>query len=254
MNKIIKKTCVVENFSCRHRREFRRDIQGVRAIAVMAVIVFHACITCLPSGLVGVEVFFVISACIVTSLIIDGHSQFNWLDFYWGRLKRNVPAYVVMIASVAVVASLLFLDGDFDFYKKSVESSLFVLSNHYFSDFGSYFGPRAYELPLLHTWSLSIEMQICVLLSVFIWLTPRNWLPWWMGIICVLLLVYSQWQLGLQDSLREVYFAFYSRIQEFIIGVLVAFAGLGENGSSKVSLYTSWIGLLVLLVSFRNAV
>lgn len=250
MTKIIKKTCVVENFSCRHRREFRRDIQGVRAIAVMAVIVFHACITCLPSGLVGVEVFFVISACIVTSLIIDGHSQFNWLDFYWGRLKRNVPAYVVMIASVAVVASLLFLDGDFDFYKKSVESSLFVLSNHYFSDFGSYFGPRAYELPLLHTWSLAIEMQICVLLSVFIWLTPRNWLPWWMGIICVLLLVYSQWQLGLQDSLREVYFAFYSRIQEFIIGVLVAFAGLGENGSSKVSLYTSWIGLLVLLVSF----
>ena len=250
MSKIIKNTSLVENSSCRHRREFRRDIQGLRAIAVMAVIVFHVCNTWLPSGFVGVDVFFVISGYIVTSLIVDGHRKFNWLDFYWGRIKRIVPAYVVMIALVTVVASLLFLDSDFDFYKKSVESSLLFLSNQYFSDFGSYFGPGAYELPLLHTWSLAIEMQFYVLLPVVIWLTPRNWLSWLMGIICILLLVYSQWRLGLQDSQREVYFALYSRIPEFIIGVLVALTGLGKNWSSKVSLFASWIGLLVLLVSF----
>ncbi|WP_166405840.1 acyltransferase family protein [Pseudomonas sp. AU8050] len=238
------------NFSSAHRREFRRDIQGLRAIAVTAVIIFHACKTWLPSGFVGVDVFFVISGYIVTSLIIDGQKKFHWRDFFLSRIKRILPAYIVMVAFVTIVSSLLFLDNDFEFYKKSMEYSLVFLSNLYFSDFGNYFGPGAYELPLLHTWSLAIEMQFYILLPVLIWLVPRRWLPWVMGMICALLLTYSQWRLGLQDSQRVVYYALFSRAPEFMIGALVAVAKIGSDWSNRANSFAGWVGLISLFVCF----
>ncbi|WP_416146580.1 acyltransferase family protein, partial [Pseudomonas synxantha] len=64
---------------------FRRDVQGLRAIAVLVVMLFHACKTWLPSGFIGVDVFFVISGYIICSLIIDGKTEFSWSAFYWGR-------------------------------------------------------------------------------------------------------------------------------------------------------------------------
>jgi peptidoglycan/LPS O-acetylase OafA/YrhL len=229
-----------------HQRGFRRDIQGLRAIAVLFVMVFHANKAWLPSGFIGVDVFFTISGFIITSLIINSEKYFSWHDFYWGRIKRIVPAYVVMISVVGLVSSLLFVTTDFSFFKESMWYALIFASNQYFSSFGSYFAPGAHELPLLHTWSLAIEMQFYVFLPLLICLTPRKLLGWLIGFLCLALFVYAEWKLRLPDNQRHTYYSLLARAPEFLLGVLIAVTGLGRGWSTVYSSLAGFIGLLAL--------
>lgn len=145
--------------SLRSRKDMRLDVQGLRAVAVLAVLAYHMNSTWLPAGFVGVDVFFVISGFIITPLLTEPGQKIHLAAFYLNRIKRIVPAYAVMLALVSVVSSMLFLTADFEFFHQSLKSAAIFASNLYFADFGSYFAPRAEELPLLHTWSLAIEMQ-----------------------------------------------------------------------------------------------
>ncbi len=131
----------------------RGDIQGLRALAVIAVIVFHINKNWLPGGYIGVDVFFVISGFIISSIILRKKQNgiFSFQDFYIGRIRRIVPAYLFFIATVSLCVSVLFTSSDFEFYKKSLISALCFVSNSYFANFGDYFAPSAYELPLSHT-------------------------------------------------------------------------------------------------------
>lgn len=229
---------------------FRRDIQGLRAVAVLAVILFHASKTWLPSGFVGVDVFFVISGYIITSLIIASDESFSWREFYWGRVRRIVPAYIMMLAIVSLVASFLFLNTDFSFFIKSAQSAALFYSNQYFSDFGSYFAPSAYEMPLLHTWSLAIEMQFYIVLPLFIYLTPRKVLPWVLGFICFSFFMYAEWQIKVEDNQRRVYYSLLARVPEFLVGALIAVTGVGGGWSARFSSIASWTGLILLGACF----
>lgn len=232
------------------RTGFRRDIQGLRAIAVLAVMLFHACKTWLPSGFVGVDVFFVISGFIICSLIIDGKAAFSWSAFYWGRVKRILPAYGVMLAVVSAISALLFLPDDFSFFKKSMESAALFYSNQYFSSFGSYFAPGAYELPLLHTWSLAIEMQFYLFFPILILFSPRKYLAWLLSALCIILFAYAEWQLRVQDNQRYVYYSLNARIPEFLLGALIAVTRLGRDWSVRVSTLVGWTGLTLLFLCF----
>jgi peptidoglycan/LPS O-acetylase OafA/YrhL len=229
-----------------HQRGFRRDIQGLRAIAVLFVMVFHANKAWLPSGFIGVDVFFTISGFIIASLIINSEKSFSWHDFYWGRIKRIVPAYVVMMSVVGLISSLLFVTTDFAFFKESMWYALIFASNQYFSSFGSYFAPGAHELPLLHTWSLAIEMQFYVFLPLLICLTPRKLLGWLIGFLCLALFVYAEWKLRLPDNQRHTYYSLLARAPEFLLGVLIAVTGLGRGWSTVYSSLAGFIGLLAL--------
>lgn len=232
------------------RTAFRRDIQGLRAIAVLAVMLFHACKNWLPSGFVGVDVFFVISGFIICSLIMNQNKPFNWFEFYLGRVRRIVPAYGAMLAVVSVASALLFLTEDFSFFKKSLESAALFLSNQYFSGFGSYFAPDAHELPLLHTWSLAIEMQFYLFFPALILFTPRKYRAYILGALCFTLFSYSEWQLSVQDNQRYVYYSLVARIPEFLLGALIAVTGFGRDWSSKVSCLSGWAGLALLILCF----
>lgn len=232
-----------------HRNAFRRDVQGLRAIAVLAVMLFHACKTWLPGGFVGVDIFFVISGYIICSLIIDGKENFSWSMFYWGRVKRIVPAYSVMLAVVSIVSALLFIPDDFSFFKKSLESAALFFSNHYFANFGSYFAPGAYELPLLHTWSLAVEMQFYLFFPLFVLFIPRKYLVWLLTSLCVFLITYAEWQLSIQDNQRYVYYSSIARAPEFFLGALVAIIGAGRTWSLNASNLAGWTGLVLLALS-----
>lgn len=138
-------------------QDIRLDIQGLRALAVLAVLAFHLDKSWLPSGFVGVDMFFVISGFIISSLLLKNEGRISLSGFYWSRAKRIVPAYVVTLLVCAVVAAIVFLPPDFALFKRSLSSSLKFTSNHFFSNFNGYFTPDAHELPLLHTWSLAVE-------------------------------------------------------------------------------------------------
>lgn len=153
----------------------RLDVQGLRAVAVLAVLLYHANGSWLKADYVGVDVFFVISGFIITALLTDRSGKVDPAAFYASRVKRIVPAYYTMLAVVAALSAVLLVPADFVFFLDSLKSSAWFATNHYSADFGSYFAPWADELPLLHTWSLAIEMQFYLYVPTMLICLPGRW-------------------------------------------------------------------------------
>ena len=143
---------------------YRPEIDGLRALAVLAVVLFHAHLRC-PGGFVGVDVFFVISGYLITSLILRDlrAGKFSLAEFWERRIRRILPALMVVVAVTLLLGGLLFLPGDYARLGKSAVAQALLVANLYFwrddTTQGGYFGPTSEERPLLHTWSLAVEEQ-----------------------------------------------------------------------------------------------
>ncbi|WP_236692785.1 acyltransferase family protein [Pseudomonas sp. 10-1B] len=205
----------------RVERSIRLDVQGLRAVAVLAVLLYHANGSWLKAGYVGVDVFFVISGFIITALLTERSSKVDLAAFYASRIKRIVPAYFSMLAIIAALSAVLFVPDDFAFFFDSLKSSAWFTSNHYFAHFGSYFAPRADELPLLHTWSLAIEMQFYLFFPIMVICLPGRWrLPAFALLATVAFAWVGYRTLGGQRD--EMYFSLLARAPEFMVGAVVA--------------------------------
>ena len=231
--------------------KYRPDIQGLRALAIISVFLFHINKKLLPGGFLGVDLFFVISGFIVTSIISNRlqKTSFSLKYFYLNRIKRIVPAYAVMLAITTCAMSILLIPSDFVFFKESLLHALIFKSNHYFSIFGDYFAPKAYELPLLHTWSLSVEMQFYLIFPLFFYFAPTKYIKFILTMLllgCLLL-----WLLRQENP--ENYFSLYLRIPEFILGSLTL---LYQNKVAFInkSNWLSFLGIFLILIglSFLN--
>jgi peptidoglycan/LPS O-acetylase OafA/YrhL len=141
--------------------EYRRDIDGLRAVAVLAVVFFHAKVPGFSGGFVGVDVFFVISGYLITGLILSDIAarRFSLLNFYQRRIKRIVPALLVVYLASSVLATLLMLPSDIRDFARTLGTSALFVSNIDFYQQAGYFEAPSELKPLLHTWSLSIEEQ-----------------------------------------------------------------------------------------------
>jgi peptidoglycan/LPS O-acetylase OafA/YrhL len=154
--------------------KYRPDIDGLRAIAVLAVVLCHAELG-LPGGYVGVDVFFVISGFLITSLILkDLHSGcFSMLDFWERRVRRILPALAAVLIATLATAWFLLLPDDYVALAKSLVAITALSANIYFWNDIGYFSQVAEEKPLLHTWSLAVEEQFYLFLPVGIALLWR---------------------------------------------------------------------------------
>ena len=144
-------------------KHYRPDIDGMRAISVLLVILYHLKLAWVPSGFIGVDVFFVISGFLITSHIYHdiNNKVFQLRGFYLKRVRRILPALVVVLFLSTVTAWVVLLPSDLINYSQSLFYSLISASNLYFYnalDFG-YFSSDSSVIPLLHTWSLGIEEQ-----------------------------------------------------------------------------------------------
>ncbi|WP_241220885.1 acyltransferase family protein [Escherichia coli] len=142
--------------------KYRADIDGLRAIAVLLVVLYHAKFP-VPGGFIGVDVFFVISGFLIT-MIMDKEireGRFTYSSFYTRRIKRLVPAFAFMLAILYVYCSYYLMPDDLLSFSKSAMLSLFGISNFYFFFNTNYFDSSVSE-PLLHTWSLSVEEQFYI--------------------------------------------------------------------------------------------
>ncbi|EPN7754242.1 acyltransferase family protein [Vibrio cholerae] len=199
----------------------RKDIQGLRAIAVLAVMVFHLNPVWLPGGFVGVDAFLVISGFLITSILLHKKSSTDYSltetlkYFYVSRFKRIVPAYFLMLIIVALVAAVLFLPSDFNTFRKGLEKAAWFTSNSYFASFSDYFAPANYEQPLLHTWSLAVEIQFYLLAPFLVLLIPVKWLKWVFTGLLFGLTGLAEYRLRFIGAEQATYYSLYARLPEF---------------------------------------
>jgi peptidoglycan/LPS O-acetylase OafA/YrhL len=158
--------------------KYRADIDGLRAVAVIAVVLYHAFPKLVPGGFVGVDTFFVISGYLITGIIIgglDGPKGFSFADFYVRRVRRIFPALIVVLAVTLAVGVTIFLPSELTSLAKNAIASAFFGANFVLLSEAGYFDLAAHLKPLLHLWSLGIEEQFYLAWPLALWLTPRKW-------------------------------------------------------------------------------
>lgn len=205
---------------------YRPDIDGLRAVAVLAVLFNHAGLG-LKGGYVGVDVFFVISGYLITQLILkDLHAgTFGLAQFWERRVRRIMPALVVMVLATLIASWVRLLPQDFHDLGLSVLAQVALISNYYFYTVSGYFEQAAAQKPLLHTWSLAVEEQFYLLFPLVL-LAVHRWFRRWLVPMTVLLLAAS-FTLAVLWSHSHAWANFYflpTRAWELLLGGLLAAA------------------------------
>jgi peptidoglycan/LPS O-acetylase OafA/YrhL len=205
---------------------YRSDIDGLRAIAVLLVVGFHAFPEIVPGGFIGVDVFFVISGYLITGIILDAqrNGNFTFHHFYYRRIRRIFPALIVVLLSTYAVAWYLLLPDVMVSLGRNVFGGAAFSSNIVLLNEVSYFDIASDQKPLLHLWSLGVEEQFYIFWPLTLWLTakmaPRTRLGW---ITWALLLASLALELELSASRPAV--AFYlpiTRMWEILSGAVLA--------------------------------
>lgn len=240
---------MLSGFTATAKPDMRLDVQGLRAVAVLVVLAYHANSSWLNAGFIGVDVFFVISGFIITALLTERSAKVDLVAFYSSRIKRIAPAYFVMLSMVCMASAVLLLPNDFAFFQGSFKSASLFYSNKYFSSFGSYFAPQVDELPLLHTWSLAIEMQFYLFFPLLVVCVPQKWRLPAFAVIAVGLFAWSGYR-SFTGKHESMYFSLLARVPEFMVGALTALLMLKRQLPALLSCIFGIVGAIILAVSF----
>ncbi|MBL8937417.1 MAG: acyltransferase [Archangium sp.] len=226
----------------------RRDIDGLRGLAVLLVVLFHAWPRLLPGGFVGVDVFFVISGFVVTRLVRRERAAgtFGVTDFFLRRVNRLAPALLLVVAVTLVFAALRFSPTLLAVTASNAAAALGLCANLLIATQGGYFDAAAEVKPLLHLWSLSVEEQFYLLvpLAAFVArLAPR----WTRPLVIVTALASFVLCVGLTaSSPRWAYFLPVTRAWELLAGVLLALFGTERAGTSTAKQVAAGAGLSLI--------
>ena len=158
-----------------HHLRYRPDIDGVRALAVLVVVGFHAFPTVIPGGFVGVDVFFVISGFLITSIILGNldRGTFSFIDFYSRRVLRIFPALIAVLIACYVFGYFSLLPNEFKQIGTHLAGAAVFVSNFLLLSEVGYFDNAAETKPLLHLWSLAIEEQFYIVWPLLLWVSLK---------------------------------------------------------------------------------
>lgn len=237
---------------------YRADIDGLRAIAVLSVVIFHLGVPGFGGGYVGVDVFFVISGYLITSIIKHKYEQrsFKLSDFYFRRIKRLIPPLIATIAATLVGAAFIMTPYDMTGFSRSAVAALFSLSNFVFYLESGYWDTASEFKPLLHTWSLGVEEQFYIFWPALILglMGIRRFVPF--GVSLALISVFGAalciWYTGVDQSAAFYLLPF--RVFQFAIGALLIplctiLRVTQQKWPPSTGTFIFWAGMLCIAIS-----
>lgn len=227
--------------------ENRREIDGLRAVAVLPVMLFHADLPGFGGGYLGVDVFFVISGYLITGILLQAHAAggISIWDFYERRARRILPALFLVMAFCTVIGWFWLYPRIYQSFSESLGLTALFMSNLYFMTDTGYFADQADVRPLLHTWSLAVEEQFylaypLILIAVLRWLPKR--LVVVIGLLALTSLGFALW--AQVDYPDQNFFFPLSRAWELLAGALAAMVAVARPRAAVAT-----AGLLLVIVA-----
>ena len=241
-------TSRLENF------RYRPDVDGLRALAVIPVVFFHAALG-FPGGFVGVDIFFVISGYLITTIIsreiVQG--KFQMKNFWERRIRRILPAAAVMTCFVLIAGAFILPFFQYETLGKSSAAHMLMVSNFYFWQQDGYFAAPSDFEPLLHTWSLAVEEQfyfILPLLLIFLYKRGSTGIIRWITILFLFSLAWSIY--GTSHYPAATFYLLPSRAWELLLGSLIAIVPIRLPKQGIIPNILSWSGLALIIFSLST--
>ncbi|MBO9464088.1 acyltransferase [Tropicibacter sp. R15_0] len=234
-----------------HSLPYRSDIDGLRAFAVLSVVLYHFGLP-LKGGFVGVDVFFVISGFLIGGLLwreYDSAGRIWLMNFYVRRFRRLAPAFFAMVLVTGAFAWVILLPFEFREFGKSAIAATVYLSNVLFYRQAGYFDAASEEKPLLHTWSLAVEEQFYIFLPLLILLLGRSRRMLLIALIGCWILSLAACILMTPSHPMAAFYLFPFRAWEMLTGVLLAIWGYETDRDWRGYAVLSWLGAALLMAS-----
>jgi peptidoglycan/LPS O-acetylase OafA/YrhL len=240
------------------RLKYRIELDVLRALAIILVICYHLEVQffnflIFRGGFLGVDIFFVISGYLISSIIKTeiGNNQFNFNDFIERRLRRIIPVFLLAVLISLPLGFFFIMPSEMVDLAKSAISSSFLLSNYYFHfSLSSYANLSSFLKPLIHTWSLSVEGQFYLAYCLII-LFINNFFKKKLKIIFIIIFIIS-FIIAIWASYNHPGINFYSspsRFWEFILGALIPYIKIKGNINHKIRRLTVYLSLLLIIIS-----
>lgn len=239
---------------------YRPEIDGLRAIAVLSVVLFHLNEIFLPGGFIGVDIFFVISGFLISNHLLSDikSSNFAFSRFYLKRARRILPALYVCILFTIVLSVLFLLPFDVKRAVKTATEALVYKANYYFAYYVDYFAPSTTEFPFLHLWSLSVEEQFYFVLPAILFsvakftsilkINLKKYLS--ILLICIFFasIIWTEYCLNQENLKKLAFYDSFSRASEFLVGVFLAVFNL-KITKKYLAEVASTLGFMILIAS-----
>lgn len=222
-------------------------VDGLRAVAVLAVLLYHLGFATFSGGFVGVDVFFVISGFVITRMIVRDVQlrRFSFAGFYVGRMKRLIPALLVVVLASGLIAFLIMTPQHLEEFSGSAIASMLAWSNVYFWQQAGYFDTDALMKPLLHTWTLSVEWQFYAIWPLLLTLTLATGRRWFAPVVIVVAAIASlAANIVWQTDPTTIFYWMPFRIFEFAVGALLVWTPNATSRPLREALFV--IGLVLI--------
>lgn len=207
-------------------KKFRLDINGLRAFAVISVVLYHFGVPYVSGGFVGVDVFFVISGFLMTGIVLERVDHKGVLDFYIARFLRIVPALLVVVITLMAFGMFALSTNEYEGLSRNAIASLLFYSNNYYAIHSSYFDPSSELNFLLHTWSLSAEWQFYILYPLLVILIKKLRLPVGLALSAIFTISLTITLMRVTGTREDIFYLLPTRAWEMLAGGLVYMASV----------------------------